>query len=99
MASVEKVTFCRICEPCCGLVATVRDGRLEALRPDRDNPISASYSCPKGLSRSTCRTTPTASCTCCGGTFRRVSWETVLDPGGVEPASTASSRNIRSGLA
>jgi hypothetical protein len=33
------------------------------------------------------------------GTFRRVSWETALDPGGVEPASTASSRNIRSGLA
>jgi hypothetical protein len=42
MASVEKVTFCRICEPCCGLVATVRDGRLEALRPDRDNPLPAS---------------------------------------------------------
>ena len=28
MASEQHVTFCRICEPLCGMVATVEDGRL-----------------------------------------------------------------------
>ena len=33
-------TFCRICEPCCGLVAGVENGRIESLRPDRDHPVT-----------------------------------------------------------
>lgn len=45
----EKVTFCRICEPLCGLIATVEDGRLTALRPDHDNPISKGFACTKGV--------------------------------------------------
>ncbi|MDX2169310.1 MAG: molybdopterin-dependent oxidoreductase [Deltaproteobacteria bacterium] len=42
-------TFCRVCEPACGLVATVEDGRLAALRPDREHPISRGWACNKGL--------------------------------------------------
>ncbi|MFN8642591.1 MAG: molybdopterin-dependent oxidoreductase [Candidatus Binatia bacterium] len=42
-------TFCRVCEPACGLVATVEDGRLAAVRPDRDHPISRGWACNKGL--------------------------------------------------
>jgi formate dehydrogenase len=42
-------TFCRICEPSCGLVAEVDDGRLVALRPDRDHPVTKGFSCHKGL--------------------------------------------------
>lgn len=35
--SVEKqVTYCRICEPLCGLVATVENGWVQSLRPDPD---------------------------------------------------------------
>ena len=49
MAVEEKVTFCRICEPLCGLVATVEDGRLTQLRPDREHPLSRGYACPKGI--------------------------------------------------
>jgi anaerobic selenocysteine-containing dehydrogenase len=49
MAVEEKVTFCRICEPLCGMVATVEDGRLVQLRPDRDHPLSQGYACPKGI--------------------------------------------------
>ena len=50
MASVEhKSTFCRICEPLCGMVATVEDGRLTALRPDKDHPLSAGFACQKGI--------------------------------------------------
>jgi anaerobic selenocysteine-containing dehydrogenase len=50
MADVEhKSTFCRICEPLCGMVATVEDGRLIALRPDKDHPLSAGFACQKGI--------------------------------------------------
>lgn len=45
----EKVTFCRICEPLCGLIATVEDGRLTSLRPDKDNPTSKGFACTKGV--------------------------------------------------
>ena len=42
-------TFCRICEPACGLVATVEEGRLTALAPDKAHPITRGYACHKGL--------------------------------------------------
>lgn len=42
-------TFCRICEPQCGLVAEVEDGRVQSLRSDPDNPASCGYSCNKGI--------------------------------------------------
>ncbi|WP_448508530.1 molybdopterin-containing oxidoreductase family protein [Mycolicibacterium thermoresistibile] len=45
----NKATFCRICEPLCGMIATVDDGRLVALRPDRDHPLSAGFACQKGI--------------------------------------------------
>src|SRR3954454_19759778 len=43
------VTFCRICEAHCGMVATVEDGRVTQLRPDPDHPLSSGYACPKGI--------------------------------------------------
>ncbi|CAN5515894.1 molybdopterin-dependent oxidoreductase [soil metagenome] len=45
----HKVTFCRICEPLCGMIATVSDGRLLALRPDKDHPLSSGFACQKGI--------------------------------------------------
>ncbi|MDX6670351.1 MAG: hypothetical protein QOI91_714 [Solirubrobacteraceae bacterium] len=45
----QKVTFCRICEAHCGMVATVEDGVVTKLRPDRDHPLSSGYACPKGI--------------------------------------------------
>jgi anaerobic selenocysteine-containing dehydrogenase len=45
----HQPTFCRICEPLCGMVATVEDGRLVALRPDREHPVSKGFACPKGI--------------------------------------------------
>ena len=45
----QKTTFCRICEPLCGMVATVDDGRLISLRPDREHPLSAGFACQKGI--------------------------------------------------
>jgi anaerobic selenocysteine-containing dehydrogenase len=48
-AVVHTVTFCRICEPLCGMIATVEDGKLTALRPDKDHPLSAGFACQKGI--------------------------------------------------
>ena len=45
----EVRTFCRICEPSCGLVAHVEGGRLVKLTPDRDHPVSEGFACHKGL--------------------------------------------------
>ena len=43
MATEEKVTYCRVCEPLCGMVATVEDGKLVKVRPDADHPLSAGF--------------------------------------------------------
>jgi anaerobic selenocysteine-containing dehydrogenase len=45
----RKTTYCRICESLCGMVAEVQDGRLVALRPDKDHPLSAGFACQKGI--------------------------------------------------
>ena len=44
----EHLTFCRICESACGLIATVEGGRVERLRPDPEHPRSEGYACVKG---------------------------------------------------
>jgi formate dehydrogenase len=49
MAVERKESFCRICEPLCGTVATVEDGELIELRSNRDHPISQGFACPKGI--------------------------------------------------
>ena len=49
-AVTESVrTFCRVCEPSCGLVAEVADGQLVKLRPDREHPVTEGFACHKGL--------------------------------------------------
>ncbi len=84
MAGVEeKVTYCRICEPLCGLVATVEDGQVTKLRPDDDNPLSAGFACPKGIAMTDVQNDPDRVLyplrRTDGGEFERVSWEDALD--------------------
>ncbi|MGV0741878.1 molybdopterin-containing oxidoreductase family protein [Mycolicibacterium sp. XJ870] len=88
-----KPTFCRICEPLCGMIATVEDGRLTALRPDKDHPLSAGFACQKGIAfaevvndpdRVTTplkRTPGTDSLRASGSSpgFEPVSWDEALD--------------------
>ena len=45
----EIPTFCRVCEPACGLIAHVKGGELVRLRPDKDNPVTRGFACNKGL--------------------------------------------------
>ena len=42
-------TVCRLCAATCGMVATVEDGKVTALRGDRDHPLSRGYACIRGL--------------------------------------------------
>ncbi len=79
-------TFCRVCEPSCGLVAEVEGDRLVRLRPDDEHPVTQGFACHKGigfidvhhdpdrldapLHRTSPRTEP--------GAFRARSWDEVL---------------------
>ncbi len=44
-------TTCKIgaCEPFCGVEVDVEDGRMTAIRPDREHPITTGYMCIKGM--------------------------------------------------
>ena len=45
----KKRTFCRVCEPACGLIATVDNDELIKLEADKDHPISQGFVCNKGI--------------------------------------------------
>lgn len=47
-ADGDHVTFCRLCEAQCGLIASVQGGRIIRLGPDRDHPVSSGHLCVKG---------------------------------------------------
>jgi anaerobic selenocysteine-containing dehydrogenase len=82
-AEVElKPTFCRICEPLCGMIATVEDGRLISLRPDKDHPLSAGFACPKGIAFTDVVNDPDRVITPLrrsGDGFTEVTWDEALD--------------------
>jgi len=83
MAVEEHVTFCRICEPLCGMVATVEDGRLTKLRPDPDHPLSQGYACPKGIAMTGVQNDPDRVLyplkrTGGPGEFERTTWEEAM---------------------
>ncbi len=78
----QKVTFCRICEAHCGMVATVDAGRVTQLRPDPDHPLSSGYACPKGIAMTDVQNDPDRVLhplrkTRDGG-FEPVSWEAAM---------------------
>jgi len=75
-------TFCRICEPLCGMIATVEDGRLVALRPDKDHPLSAGFACQKGIAFSEIVNDPDRVTTplrrTADGAFEPVGWDEAM---------------------
>jgi formate dehydrogenase len=79
----EKATFCRICEPLCGMVATVEDGKLVSLRADKENPHSKGFCCAKGIAMAEVQNDPDRVVYPMKrvggpGEFERVSWEEAL---------------------
>ena len=86
--TIEKPTFCRICEPLCPLLAEVDDsGEVVALKPNREHPTGG-IACHKGLSylevhndpdrlnHPLKRTNPRSEAK---GEFERISWDDALD--------------------
>jgi anaerobic selenocysteine-containing dehydrogenase len=80
----EHVTYCRICEALCGMVAKVENGKITKILPDRDNPHSQGHICVKGPALAKVVydedrvVTPLKRC---GepGEFEPVSWDEALD--------------------
>jgi formate dehydrogenase len=83
MATEQRVTYCRICEPLCGLVATVTDGELTQIRPDADHPLSKGFACPKGIAMTGVQNDPDRVTHPLkrrpDGTFERTTWDDALD--------------------
>lgn len=83
MATTEKITYCRICEPLCGMVATVTDGELTKLRPDKDHPLSRGFACPKGIAMAEVHNDPDRVIhpqkRRPDGSFERIDWTRALD--------------------
>ncbi|MEU9804950.1 molybdopterin-dependent oxidoreductase [Mycobacterium sp. NPDC050853] len=82
MTVETKSTYCRICEPLCGMVATVEDGKLLSLRPDKENPLSAGFACQKGIAFAEVHNDPDRVTTplrrTASGEFEPVDWETAM---------------------
>src|SRR3954451_11194000 len=93
MPADERITFCRICEAHCGLVATVEHGRVERLRPDPRHPLSHGYACPKGIAMTEVQNSPERLLhplrRTPGGDFERVSWDEAVSEITAPPRATA----------
>lgn len=50
MAATEHRTYCRYCISLCGLRVTTDGDRVVEVTGDREHPVSAGYTCPKGRS-------------------------------------------------
>lgn len=80
-SATEYTTFCRICEPLCGMIATVEDGTLTSLRPDKDHPLSSGFACQKGIAFTEVVNDPDRVTTPLRrgpGGFEEVSWDEAL---------------------
>jgi len=40
---------CNLCEAICGLAIEVKDGEIQSIKPDRDDPFSRGHICPKAV--------------------------------------------------
>ncbi len=75
------VTFCRICEAGCGLLAEVEGGRVTKLRPDPDHVVSRGYACVKGIRYDELHASPdrlTTPLKRVGERFEPISWRDAL---------------------
>lgn len=75
-------TFCRVCEPACGLVASIdADGAISAVRPDKEHPVSRGWACNKGIATLDVHRDPdrlSHPLRRDGDGFTRVSWDAAM---------------------
>ena len=78
----EKRTFCRVCEPACGMIATVDGDKLVSLRADHDHPVSKGFVCNKGIYGADLHNDPDRLKVplrrVAPGKFEEISWNTAL---------------------
>ncbi|WP_250282317.1 molybdopterin-dependent oxidoreductase [Frankia sp. CiP1_Cm_nod2] len=83
----DKRIWCGVCEASCGLIATVQDGKILTLRPDKDHPQSRGFACTKGINFPDVLNDPDRLRDPvkrnADGTFTTVSWNEALDDIGV----------------
>lgn len=83
MTIQHKRTFCRVCEPSCGMIATVEDGRLTALAPDKEHPVTKGFVCHKGIYGLDIHNDPDRLNVplrrVAPGKFEEISWDEALD--------------------
>ena len=81
--TVERKTFCGICEAACGVVVTVAGDDVVKIRGDVEHPNSKGFLCPKGAAFGAVRDDPDRVLEPLqrqrDGSFRAVSWEVALD--------------------
>ena len=80
----EHVTFCRLCEAQCGMVATVENGRVTKISPDREHVTAEGHICIKGpsivhVTYDEDRVTTPLKRGSKPGEFDPVDWEAALD--------------------
>ncbi len=82
--TTTHVTYCRICEPLCGMVVTVADGQVVDVKGDPDNPATEGYLCSKGAAMKDIQSDPDRVLRPLRriggpGEFEECSWEEALD--------------------
>lgn len=82
-SATRKITYCRICEQLCGVIADLAAGEVIRIRGDILHPVSDGYICPKGAAMGQVQSDPARvrhplkrTTT---GHFEEVDWETALD--------------------
>ena len=77
-----RLTFCRICEASCGLVAEVDGEQVTRLRPDADHVVSRGFACVKGTQYHEIHHSPDrleAPLKRVGDQFVEISWRQAID--------------------
>ena len=73
---------CNLCEAGCGLKFEVEDGRILAVRPDDEDPISRGFVCPKGIAIADVHADPDRlhrPLRRDGSGFREISWDEAFE--------------------
>lgn len=92
-------TFCRVCEPSCGLVAEVDGGTIVGLRADHDHPITKGYACHKGIATADINRDPDRLDTPLqrvGGEWQPTSWDGAMGEIGRRLAAIIDEHGIES---
>lgn len=80
---MQVKTFCRVCEPSCGLVAEVEAGVLVGLKADFEHPVTKGYACHKGIATLEIHDDPDRLATpmrrAADGTWTETSWDGAAD--------------------